>query len=149
MSAPILVIRNMKTRILIAAVAASFISPTAFGQESARYSQPQSQPPPPSNAGQPKSTTTTTKTTYPQGVKGYLDQQLATSKDKKLHVSLNGKDVALTPVNFHEEKKLGGNKTSEAVDMKAADGKIYEIDFVLSGNRVTGASVGKVNGQKL
>jgi len=148
MSAPILVIRNMKTRILIAAVAASFISPTAFGQESARYSQPQSQPPPPSNAGQPKSTTTTTKTTYPQGVKGYLDQQLAASKDKKFHVSLNGKDVALTPVNFHGEKKLGGSKTSEAVDMKATDGKIYEIDFVLSGNQVSGASVGKVNGQK-
>ena len=148
MSAPILVIRNMKTRILIAAVAASFISPTAFGQESARYSQPQSQPPPPSNAGQPKSTTTTTKTTYPQGVKGYLDQQLAASKDKKFHVSLNGKDVALTPVNFHEEKKLGGNKTAEAVDMKAADGKIYQIDFALSGNQVSGASVAKVNGQK-
>jgi len=138
----------MKTRILTAAVAASFISLTAFGQESARYSQPQSQPPPPSNAGQPKSTTTTTKTTYPQGVKGYLDQQLATSKDKKFHVSLNGKDVALAPVNFHGEKKLGGSKTSETVDMKAADGKIYEIDFVLSGNEVTGASVGKVNGQK-
>ena len=148
MSAPILVIRNMKTRILIAAVAASFISPTAFGQESARYSQPQSQPPPPSNAGQPKSTTTTTKTTYPQGVKGYLDQQLAASKDKKFHVSLNGKDVALTPVTFHEEKKLGGNKTSEAVDMKATDGKIFEINFVLSGYQVTSASVGKFNGQK-
>jgi len=110
--------------------------------------QQRTQPPPPSMAGQPKSTTTTTKTTYPQGVKGYLDQQLATSKDKKFHVSLNGKDVALTPVTFHEGKKLGGNKTSEAVDMKAADGKIYQIDFVLSGNQVTGASVGKVNGQK-
>ena len=138
----------MKTRILIAAVAASFISPTAFGQESARYSQPQSQPPPPPNASQAKSTTTTTKTSYPQGVKGYLDQQLATSNDKRFHVSLNGKDVALAPVNFHGEKRLGGNKTAEAVDMKAADGKIYEIDFVLSGNRVTGASVAKVNGQK-
>jgi hypothetical protein len=147
-SVRILVIRNMKTRILIAAVTASFISATAFGQDGVRYSQPQSQPPQPSNAGQPRVTTTTTKTTSPQGVKGYLDQQLATSKDKKFHVSLNGKDVALAPVNFHGEKKLGGSKTSEAVDMKAADGKIYEIDFVLSDNQVTGASVGKFNGQK-
>jgi hypothetical protein len=137
----------MKTRILITAVTVSFISVTVFGQDGARYSQPPSQPPPPSNAGQPKSTTTTTKTTYPQGVKGYLEQQLATSKDKKFHVSLNGKDAALTPVNFHEQKRLGGNKTSEAVDMKATDGKVYEIDFVLSGNQVTGASVGKANGQ--
>ena len=137
----------MSARILITVIIASFITPIAFG-EGGTYVQPQTQPPPPSNAGQPKSTTTTTKTTYPQGLKGYLDQQLATSKDKKFHVSLNGKDVALTPVTFHEEKKLGGNKTSEAVDMKAADGKIYQIDFALSGNQVSGASVGKVNGQK-
>jgi hypothetical protein len=147
MSARILVITNMNARILITAIIASFITPIAFG-EGGTYVQPQTQPPPPSNAGQPKSTTTTTKTTYPQGLKGYLDQQLATSKDKKFHVSLNGKDVALTPVNFHGEKKLGGSKASEAVDMKANDGKIYEIDFVLSGNQVAGASVGKVNGQR-
>jgi hypothetical protein len=137
----------MSARILITVIIASFITPIAFG-EGGPSGQPQTQAPPPSNAGQPKSTTTTTKTTYPQGVKGYLDQQLATSKDRKFHVSLNGKDVALAPVNFHEQKKLGGNKTSEAVDMKATDGKVYEIDFVLSGNQVSGASVGKANGQK-
>ena len=114
--------------------------------------QPQSQPPSSSNSGQQQqqqqmTTTTKTKTTYPQGVKGYLDQQLTTSKDKKFHVSLNGKDVALSPVKFYEEKKIGGNKSSAAVDMKGTDGKIYEINFVLSGNQVTGASVGKVNGK--
>ena len=80
-------------------------------------------------------------------MKGYLDQQMATSKDKKFHVALNGKDLALSPAKFHEEKKLGGNKSSAVVDMKSADGKIYEIDFVLSGDQVTGASVGKVNGK--
>ena len=141
----------MKTRIVIAALAASFITPIAFGQGmSGGYSQPQSQQPSQSSSGgQQKTTTATTKTTYPQGVKGYLDQQLATSKDKKFHVSLNGKDLALSPVKFHEEKKLSGTKSSAAVDMKSADGKIYEIDFVLSGNQVTGASVGKVNGKSL
>jgi len=138
----------MKTRIVIAALAASFITPIAFGQMSGAYSQPQAQQPAQSSSGdQQKSTTTTTKTTYPQGVKGYLDQQLATSKDKKFHVALNGKDLALSPVKFHEEKKLGGNKSSTAVDMKGADGKVYEIDFVSSGGQVTGASVGKVNGK--
>ena len=113
--------------------------------------QQQSQPPSSSNNGQQQqqmTTTTKTKTTYPQGVKGYLDQQLTMSKDKKFHVSLNGKDVALSPVKFYDEKKIGGNKSSAAVDMKGADGKIYEINFVLSGNQVTGAAVGKVNGQK-
>ena len=139
----------MKTRTVIAALAASFITPIAFGQGmSGGYSQPQSQPPQSSTGGQQKTTTsTTTKTTYPQGVKGYLDQQLATSKDKKFHVALNGKDLALNPVKFHEEKKIGGNKSSAVVDMKGADGRIYEIDFALSGNQVTGASVGKVNGK--
>ncbi len=83
----------------------------------------------------------------PQGVKGYLDSQIANSKDKKFHVALNGKDVALTPEKFHEEKKLGGGKAATAVDMKGVDGKIYEIDFVSSGGQVTGASVGKVNGK--
>ncbi len=138
----------MKTRIVITALAALFVTPIAFGQGmSGGYSQPQSQPPQSSSGGQQKGTTTTTKTTYPQGVKGYLDQQMATSKDKKFHVALNGKDLALSPAKFHEEKKLGGNKSSAVVDMKSADGKIYEIDFVLSGDQVTGASVGKVNGK--
>lgn len=106
--------------------------------------QQQSQPASQSNSGQQKTTaSTTTKTTYPQGVKGYLDQQMAGSKDKKFHVSLNGKDVGLSPVKFHEEKKVGGNKSSEAVDMKAADGKVYQINFALSNNQVTGASVAK------
>ena len=139
----------MKTRIVIAALVASFIAPIAFGQGmSGGYGQPQSRPPQSSTGGQQKSTTaTTTKTTYPEGVKGYLDQQLATSKDKKFHVSLNGKDLALTPVKIPAETK-GGGKARVPVDMKAADGKIYEIDFVLTNNQVTGASIGKANGQK-
>ena len=83
----------------------------------------------------------------PVGVKGYLDSQMASSKDKKFHVALNGKDLALTPLKFGAEKKLGGGKSSTPVDMKGADGKIYEIDFVSSGGQVTGASVGKVNGK--
>ncbi len=140
----------MKTRIFIAALTTSFLTPIAFGQGMYGYSQPQSQPPQSSSGGQQRmpTTATTSKTTYPQGVRSYLDQQIATSKDKKFHVSLNGKDLALTPVKFHDEKKLGGGKGSAAVDMKSADGKVYEIDFALSGNQVTGASVGKMNGQK-
>ena len=138
----------MKTQIVIAAVIALFVTPIAFGQMQGSYSQPQSQPPQPSTGGQEKTTTTTkTKTIMPVGVKGYLDSQMASSKDKKFHVALNGKDLALTPLKFGAEKKLGGGKSSTAVDMKGADGKIYEIDFVSSGDQVTGASVGKVNGK--
>ena len=83
----------------------------------------------------------------PVGVKGYLDSQIASSKDKKFHVTLNGKDVALTPLKFGQEKKLGGGKSATVVEMKGVDGKIYEIDFTTTNGQVTGAAVGKVNGK--
>jgi len=138
----------MKTRIVIAAIVTSFITPIAFGQMSGGgYSQPQSQPQQSSTGGQQKTTTTkTTMTTYPVGVKGYLDSQIANSKDKKFHVALNGKDLALTPIKIHEEGK-GSGKATVPVEMKSADGKTYEIDFTTSNGQVTGASVGKVNGK--
>jgi hypothetical protein len=140
----------MSTRILTAAVVVSLGIQLAFAQMGGYGSmQQQNQPPPPSTGGQQKTTTSiTTKTTYPQGVKGYLDSQMASSKDKKFHVSLNGKDLALTPVRIHEERKIGGNKSAAAAEMQGADGKTYEIDFVLSGGVVRSASVGKLNGQK-
>ena len=136
----------MKTTILSAVVLALMSGPMAFAQMGygGGYSQPQSQPQQQQSGGQQKTTTSTkTKTTYPVGVKGYLEQQMAGSKDKKFHVDLNGKDTALTPVKFHDEKKGSGNKSTQTVEMKTADGKIYPINFVLSNNQVTGASVGK------
>ena len=137
----------MNTRIL--AIAASFVASIAFGQMN-QYGPPPTQPqqiPQPNDTGQQKTTTTTTKKVMPAGVKGYLDEQIANSKDKKFHASLNGKDLPMTPVKFHQETKLGGGKSTMAVEMKGSDGKVYEIDFVLSGGQVTGAKVGKVNGK--
>jgi len=134
----------MKTRILIAAIAMSFGSSIALAQM-AGYGGGITQSQPPQTSGdrtQQKTNTTTTKTTYPQGVKGYLDQQMAGSKDKKFHVALNGKDLALTPVKIYE-----GGKSTTPVDMKASDGKIYEIDFATTNGQVTSARVGKVNGK--
>jgi hypothetical protein len=139
----------MNTRIIIAVVVTSLASHVAFAQMGGYGGgNTQSQPPPPTSSGQTKQTTsTTTKTIMPVGVKGYLDNAVASSKDKKFHVALNGKDVAMTPLKFGQEKKLGGGKSSTAVEMKGVDGKIYEIDFVSSGGQVTGAAVGKVNGK--
>jgi hypothetical protein len=135
----------MKTRILIALLATSLINSIALAQMRGGYTQPQSQPPQQPSSGmqnQKQTTTTTTKKVMPVGVKGYLDEQLANSKDKKFHVSLNGKDLALTPVKIHE-----GGKSVTPVDMKGADGKMYEIDFSLTNGQVTGARVGKVDGK--
>jgi hypothetical protein len=134
----------MNTRILIAVIVTSFLSSVVLGQMGG-YSggMTQSQPPQTStDRTQQKTTTTTTKKVMPVGVKGYLDEQLANSKDKKFHVALNGKDVALTPIKIHE-----GSKSVTPVDMKSADGKIYEIDFTTSNGQVTGAHIGKINGK--
>lgn len=134
----------MSTRIFIAAAAVSLvtsIAPAQMGSYSGGNQQSQA-PPSTGDRTQPKTTTTTTKKVMPVGVKGYLDEQLANSKDKKFHVSLNGKDVALAPIKIHE-----GSKSVTPVDMKSADGKIYEIDFTTSNGQVTGARVGKVNGK--
>jgi hypothetical protein len=136
----------MKTRILLTTAAACFVASIAFGQMNT-YAPPQSQPPPQVARPEPQTKETKKTTTAPTGVKGYLDSQIASSSDKKFHVSLNGKDVALTPVRYHAETKLGGGKGATAVDMKGADGKLYEIDFVTSGGQVTGAKVGKVDGK--
>ena len=138
----------MNTRILT--VAASFVASIAFGQMNQGYGPPVTQPqqiPQPASTGQQKTTTTTTKKVMPAGVKGYLDEQMSKSSDKKFHASLNGKDLPMTPVKFHQETKLGGGKSAMAVEMKGSDGKVYEIDFVLSGGQVTGAKIGKVNGK--
>src|SRR6266568_6437228 len=138
----------MNTQILIAAVVTSSISPIAFGQMSGSYSQPQAQQPAQSSTGgQQKTTTTTTKTTMPVGVKGYLDSQIASSKDKKFHVRLNGKDLALTPIKIHEAKQAASGKSSTLVDMKAGDGKMYQVEFETSNGQVTGAFLLAVKGK--
>ena len=140
----------MNTRILIAALVTSVISPIAFAQMSGGYgggNMNQGQPPRTSGGQSMQTQTTTTKAAAPVGVKGYLDNVMANSKDNKFHATLSGKNLALTPIKFHEEKKLGGGKATTAVDMKGADGKIYEIDFVTSGDQVTNAKIGKVNGK--
>ena len=139
----------MNTRILIAALVTSVISPIAFAQMSGGYggNMNQSQPPRTSGGQSMQTQTTTTKAAAPVGVKGYLDNVMANSKDNKFHATLSGKNLALTPIKFHEEKKLGGGKATTAVDMRGVDGKIYEIDFVTSGEQVTSAKIGKVNGK--
>jgi len=137
----------MKTHIFISAVALLLVSSSAFAQMGGYGAMGNANTQRPSNSGSEKTTTTTTsKKVMPVGVKGYLDEQLANSKDKKFHVTLNGKDLALTPVKIPAETK-GAGKARVPVDMKAADGKIYEIDFVVTNNQVTGASIGKVNGK--
>ncbi len=135
----------MNTRIIIVAAIASFGSQLAFGQMGG-YGGGQ---PPRTTGGQSQQMQTTTKTTVPVGVKGYLDNVIGNSKDHKFHMTVNGKNLPLTPVKFHEEQKLGAGKSAMAVDMKGVDGKVYEIDFVTSGGVVTDGKIRKINGKAL
>ena len=144
----------MKTRILLTAVVTPFVSSVALGQMDGHggyrsQTQP-NQTQPNQNREQSQMTTTTTKrTVFPLGVKGYLDSQMANSKDHRFHMSVNGKDLPLTPVTYHAEQKLGGGKTETAVDMKGVDGKVYEMNFVTSGGVVAGGKIVKINGKAL
>jgi hypothetical protein len=85
----------------------------------------------------------------PPDVKAYLDRQVANSKDKKFHMTVNGKDLALTPFHVWAQKSTGAGSTSTCIDMKSDDGRIYDIDFVTTGPQVTGIRIHKVNGEPL
>ena len=89
------------------------------------------------------------------GVKKYIYTHAQKSADKKFHVQSGGKDIALDLITIHDDRlsDLGGNKHFVCVDMKAANGAIYDIDFfiiVRSGKlSVTEASVHKINSKPL
>jgi hypothetical protein len=85
----------------------------------------------------------------PPDVKAYLDRQVANSKDKKFHLTGNGKDLALTPFHVWAQKSTGANSTSTCIDMKSDDGRIYDIDFVTTGVQVSGIKIHKINGEAL
>ena len=89
------------------------------------------------------------------GVKKYISTHAQKSVDKKFHVRSSGKDLALDLVTIHGDRlsDLGGDKHSVCVDMKAANGAIYDIDFLITVRpgtlSVTEASVHKINGKPL
>jgi hypothetical protein len=89
------------------------------------------------------------------GIKKHITAETAKASDKKFHTKHGGKDLALDLVKVHEERLsgLGGGKYFACVDMKAADGTVYDIDFFLSGTpenmKVTETSVHKINGKAL
>ena len=85
----------------------------------------------------------------PPDVKAYLDRQVANSKDKKFHLAVNGKDLALTPFHVWAQKSTGADSTSTCIDMRSDDGRIYDIDFVTTGAQVTGIKIHRINGEVL
>src|SRR6476646_9899118 len=89
------------------------------------------------------------------GLKRFISGYAAKSADKKFHVPYQRKNLALDLVRVHDDRfsSLGGDKYFACVDMKGADGKVYDIDFfmvVQTGKlTVTETSVHKINGKPL
>lgn len=89
------------------------------------------------------------------GVKKYIYTHAQKSADKKFHLQFGGKDVTLDLIAIHADRlsDLGDNKHVVCVDLKAANGAIYDVDFfitVRSGTlSVTETSVHKINGKPL
>lgn len=89
------------------------------------------------------------------GIKRHINSERRMATDKKFHVNYRGKNLTLDLVRVHDDRlsSLGGGKYFACVDMKGADGTIYDIDFFMAGQpgsmRVTETSVHKINGKPL
>jgi hypothetical protein len=89
------------------------------------------------------------------GIKKNIAAETKKSSDSKFHVNYQGQDLALDLIRVHDDRlsDLGGGKYFACVDMKGIDGKIYDIDFFLTGDpgqmRVTETSVHKIDGKPL
>jgi hypothetical protein len=89
------------------------------------------------------------------GIKRHIATDRKKAGDKKFHVTYKSQDLALDLIKVHDARlaNLGNGSYFACVDMKATDGKIYDIDFFLTGSpgnmKVTETSVHKINGKPL
>jgi hypothetical protein len=152
----------MSTRFILAVFVgplfATTMSVLATGEHPSAPQQSQQQQLPQGTTGSTQSsaqTMTASQTDLAAGLKKYIDGSARKSADRKFHVRYGGKNLALDLIKVHDDRfsSLGANKYFACVDMKGADGKIYDIDFfmaLLPGRlNITDTSVHKVNGKPL
>src|SRR6266705_5979787 len=149
----------MILRLIIATAIALFFTPAAMvlSQEHPEHPKKTTEQPKkggehPKTGGAEKGVSTAD---ISAGIKKNIDGQSKKSADQKFHVNYEGQDLALDLVKVHDDRlsDLGGGKYFACVDMKATDGKTYDIDFFLAGKvgdmKVTETSVHKINGKPL
>ena len=149
----------MTTRLATLVFVGLLLSPVVplLAQEHPRApQQSQGQQLPQTRAGAPQAAMTeATMSDASDGLKRFISGYAAKSADKKFHMPYQRKDLALDLVKIHDDRfsSLGSDKYFACVDMKGADGKIYDIDFfmVLQPGKltVTETSVHKINGKPL
>src|SRR6266705_5724545 len=69
------------------------------------------------------------------GITKNIEAETKKASDGKFHVKHEGNDLTLDLIKVHDDRlsDLGGGKYFACVDMKATDGKTYDIDFFLTG----------------
>jgi hypothetical protein len=149
----------MFSRPIIAVLIALFFTPAGitFAQEHPEHPKKSSEHPKqgaehPKQGAQTKQVSTADIST---GIKTNIDAKSKKSPDGKFHVKYEGQDLALDLIKVHDDRlqDLGEGKYFACVDMKATDGKTYDIDFFLNGQpgkmKVTETSVHKIDGKPL
>ncbi len=148
---------RMNTRLAISLFVALMLAQALplVGQDHPRASQ-QSQQVPQTTKGAPQAAMMqASMADVSDGLKRFISGYAAKSPDNKFHMPYQRKDLALDLVKLHDDRfsNLGGDKYFACVDMKGADGKIYDIDFfmlVKPGKlTVTETAVHKINGKPL
>jgi len=150
----------MTTRLTIAGAVVLFFAP-ALPILAAEHPAPVTRLPttiqvPASGSQQPQAQAKeVSKADISAGIKKHIGSETKRSADRKFHVKYGGKDLALDLIRVHDDRlsSIGGGKYFACVDMKATDGKTYDIDFFMTGQpgnmKVTETSVHKINGKPL
>jgi hypothetical protein len=142
----------MISRIVIAAAVALFLTPAARVLSQEHPEHPTKGAAAAKKGGAEKRVSTTD---ISAGIKKNIEAETKKSSDGKFHVQREGQDLAMDLVKVHDDRlqDLGGGKYFACVDMKATDGKTYDIDFFLTGEpgqmKVTETSVHKIDGKPL
>ena len=146
----------MITRFIIAVAVASFFAPAIAVRAAEHPEHPQKSQLPQGRTEHPQAQAKeVSKADISAGIKKHIDSETKKSSDKKFHAKYKGQDLALDLIKVHDDRlsSLGGGKYFACVDMKATDGKTYDIDFFMSGKpgsmKVTETSVHKINGKPL
>ena len=139
----------MISRLIMAVVIALFLTP-GLAVFAAEHPEHPEHPQKGKNAGKQVS-----KADISTGIKKNIEAETKKSSDGKFHVKHEGQDLALELIKVHDDRlsDLGGGKYFACVDMKGTDGKTYDIDFFLTGQRgkmtVTETAVHKIDGKPL
>jgi len=143
---------DMISRLIITVAIALFFTPAALIVAQEHPEHPKKGAEHPKKGGAEKQVSTAD---ISAGIKKNIDAESKKSNDGKFHVKYEGQDLALDLIRVHDDRlsDLGGGKYFACVDMKATDGKTYDIDFFLTGQpakmNVTETSVHKIDGKPL